>query len=236
MFKFLNFRFVFFIDNLNIDSSSRADFIAKLPEELKENQVILPVPDEAPRDIPIMTTSSKNNICQIVFFGNKIDISFNFDEKGIDNQNEYVEIFRSYLKDIYSRIKNIKVKSVGFVISNIRKDENAPNKIEGLLDASKKNIFLFEPEADFRIKNSSKTLDKIGENTFSFNIISEVFSGRIKEVSGEKENKIFVFQLDMNTKADEKELNNLNEILDFVNLVIQKNNEKIDLINNNIYE
>lgn len=182
----------FIVEDLN-------SFLEEIKKELTifsdGNNIILPLPKNAPSDIPRILLKSKDNsvACNLGF--EKINISwFNLAEsyKFPVQVNKIKEIVET-LSDIIFRhtAPDSKMKRVGYIKEIFFITENPTKEIENKVDTKKLRNFLFRLTYDFKLKNIPNPCNKV-----------IVAVDGVKQ-TGRKE-KVIILQSDINTLQTER--------------------------------
>jgi hypothetical protein len=228
MFKFTNAQFVFFPKNFRI-SKNKSDFLPKLSKYFDGEQMILPIPDEAPDEIPRITMASKDESLKITISKNRIDTFL--DKKEENNQKSDQQIFEDFqnliinifntTKDYYDTVR------IGLIIRSIEDNSYSFTKTSKLLDDSfEKLISAYGSNSpDLQIYFSVKNSEESGLGPNLFNGIK--IGSATKSDDGKK---YILLEFDMNNKEDLDDKVDSKKIESFLDVVKTKNDSFVKSI------
>jgi hypothetical protein len=231
-FKFHSIQFVLFPEFFNMpEPNKRSEFLAKFKERFSDAQeTILPIPNDAPKDIPTMILNVQNSY-SIRFAQSRIDFHFNSnskEEKSIEHifSSEFKPLANDLVKTIEDNLTNtIKIKKVGCIIRSYIEAEQPASKFENIIK-ERTEIFDFSNTSEFMIRNLKKRKLKIKDNNFKIN---EIVLIKNQELN----NNVLFVEFDMNTNPEEKlELDTWKLIGSFLDEEKEKNKDALLKIQN----
>jgi len=214
--------FVFFSDDFHYPEKSA--LLAKLKEKenfKNGNEVILPIPDSAPPEIPLMILSKENDY-ELKFSKKRIDYSHFFEG------NELVKdkLLKS-IEDIFNAIDQ-KIKNVGLIISlyfeGITKD-NIHEKLVNFFKRETEEMLKINHSEEFTLRSLHKETLKVGSIEDKFNIAFEFNIGKHK-----LKGKTILIHFDMNTFSSSIGDTSMGFVTDFFRTVFIKQDDFVKKI------
>ncbi len=230
-FKLHSIQFVLFPESFHMpEPNKRSEFLAKLKERFSDAQeTILPIPNDAPKDIPTMILNVQNNY-SIRFARSRIDFNFNSNSK---EKKSIEEIFSSEFKPLASDLvktiednltDTIKIKKVGCVIRSYIEAEQPASKFENITK-NDSELFDFSDTSEFMVRNLKKGKLEIENDEYNVNEIVLIKNQKLNQ-----KDVLFV-EFDMNTNPEENlKLNTWELIESFLEEEKEKNSDTLSKI------
>lgn len=201
-FKLHNIQLVIFPRSFPIPKD-RSQLLLKLKKKFDGIETILPIPDEAPPEVPLMILNKQDSF-EIKISKARIDYSwFEQSDETIESiiKNKFLPQAKSFF-EIVQTIDDIKLGKIGFVIRSFIEDfENVNEKISRSFTDSSRKIFDFSENSDFLLRNTKRHNIEIGDKTFKINEIRLVNTGATSSSTGKK---VLFFEFDFNSRADDE--------------------------------
>lgn len=202
-FKFHSIQFVLFPESFNMpEPNKRSEFIAKFKEKFSDAQeTVLPIPNDAPQDIPTMILSLKNSY-DIRFARKRIDLNFNSNSK---EEKSIEKIFSSEFKPLASKLvktiednlaDTIKIEGVGCIIRSYIEVEQSASKFENIIN-NDSELFDFSDNSELMVRNLKKDNLEITEKNLR---IHEIILMKNQKIG---DNDALFVEFDMNTLPEE---------------------------------
>ena len=175
----------------------KSKILLELKEEIGStfngNPVLIPVPNDAPGEIPRIIINSSDNLFATNIATSRIDVFSNLDKNTNENNVDLFEDHKINSLKLFSFIKkyspSIIVNRIGLSIMCECAQEDAINFVKmNFFKESKINDF---KELSCRYNKSSKLIDNI--SNIKFNNITEISA---------KDDKAVIFMADINTVAE----------------------------------
>jgi len=207
-------------DSLETAKSLRS----KLSDKLDGEPVILPVPDDAPSDIPRILLNSKDSkyTCHV----SSIRLELSFSEPGLPKyrldelRNEYLSLISNTLDVVKDQWKS-KISGVGIIIELIALAEDPV--------AYLKNIYIKDGVLTAPTQLQVMYMDKLQWDDIQINRGYRLFAGEFRDESGSR-HKMVTMYCDINTLSDEKKDYRKDTIMSISDKAITYVSENIDIV------
>jgi hypothetical protein len=174
-----------------IDGYNKATFLEELGKELGDifdgEPVFIPIPNNAPPEIPRIILNSKNNSfsCNISLL--RTDLLLNMDNNiGVGGRDPFISQKENLLRVVsFLKNKNSVINRIGFVV-NV--EYSSPDSVEFV-----KKEFVKEG----KLENSKELLIRYNKAS----LLDDIKMNNLIAISGKKENVIMV-QIDINTAPE----------------------------------
>lgn len=228
-FKVLNIQTALFIKSLDIRGVNKT----KIPTEINETTdslfdgetAILPLPPDAPPEIPRIILKSEDEIYTCNIAQNRVDFFFNEKEAVLKSLEDIIDVYLDHEKKINSYFKeqqNISINRIGFIVKLVAGLDKNANKY--LRDAFIRNGLLEDPyELSFRYLKRDK-IDKL-----DVNVLINLSVLKLKDDFENDRN--LLLQIDINTIPERVEEYNLS--IDDKNKFIEEALKRIKLVRDN---
>ena len=215
--KLWNLQFVIVANNLNYTAT---DISQKLKELFDSNVMILPIPDDAPKEIPRFSASSNDNF-RIEISKERINLFFENPKdsrKSIENSKEEL---KEKIEKILEQLK-VDISWIGLILRSININEDANNNIKELIEGKAQNIFeLNDEDSDLLFKYHKKIKDlEINNKNYNGDLNMDLGSNIRDDVSGKQVGNLLV--LDMNTRYSAGQIHDDAIIKLFIDKVFSK--------------
>ena len=194
-FKLSSIQTVLFLSDFRLtDKPSFTKELLDLTKDIfNDEPLILPIPDDAPKDIPRIILKSTNSSYYVNISLDRLDFNFRVIDEGVDLKfEETIDGYLNNIKKIYNLLLNYehtRISRIGFITRFfVKVEEGAPTFIKDKF--LKKGLF---PNA--RSIDISET-ERISTGPYQLNILINIKS--LKR-GGEEKFKGLLTEIDMNT-------------------------------------
>ena len=218
--KFQNLQFVYFLDRYHVPD--RSAFMTRLKTSLGGGtEMILPIPDSAPEDVPLMLLQERDRY-EIRIAKGRLDFHF-LNDNPARTTNEIVQNFRPLNQRVYEILldrTSFEIRDVGFIIRSLSNDAVVPNAHIRSLFGADPNLN-FEETSDMLIRNLKKQDVLISGNTVKFNEIVT-----LQTSDNPAGGKIVSLEFDMNTFPKEHPVTVNNNFVEELITEVSNKNER----------
>lgn len=207
--------FAFFVDNLIFKGNNKALFLSNLKGKgdfLGSNETLLPIPEDAPPEIPRMFLSKPGEY-EIKFMRNRIDYTLTC---WVNDPNEICNKVTKLYSSLQENLENLFVKDVGIIVysffDNIDGNE-VNNKLSKLFGETGNSVFDIKNSVEFSLRNLNKKSVYIDNNNIDLNVIVNLNS--VFRMMNVNERKI-VIDVDVNTFPAMKKIIDRNFLDSFI--------------------
>ena len=222
-FKLQNLQFVYFLDGSYIPDKTA--LLTKLKAVMGGgNEIILPIPNDAPPDIPLIILQSPDKY-EIKIARGRVDFHYKGSATSTCDQvrSEFL-LLNEKLFEILSNDTAFKIQNIGFIIRSLNEEIALINsKIASMF--SQDTIFDFQETSDILIRNLKKETLVINGESIKFNQIA--LFGTVIGSSGKR---IISLEFDMNTFPKDQSVLIVNKafLQEFVKQDVAKNNQFVE--------
>lgn len=221
--------FVFFSERFNFGGNEKAAFLSNLKKQslLSEaNEIILPIPDDAPPEIPLMFLLKAGEY-EIKFMRNRIDYTI-FCKEIVDKKT--CQPIIKFYSSLQERTPDLTLKNIGFVIysyfNNFSKDE-INTKLSRLLSDGAKDLCDINISQEFLLRNLYKKNITVNGNSIDVNLSITLNSAIVIN-----DDKKLAFDFDINTFPSQNKTINKEFIDTFINQALCERNIILDKLKN----
>jgi hypothetical protein len=230
MDKLLGFQFAFFPRTIDLTAEKKTRLLSELVKKFNGEQVVLPLPEDAPPEVPRLSVSSLEGDIELNVAKNRVDFFYFFQKDDVDLNN--LKNLLEYIFNVFKTNQNEFLSKFGIVLRSQRGSITEKEDFEKLFNQDLLSLFLLDSsDSNFEIKRLERNIKKqlldqeINLNR-SFSIQSTV----------DPNNKaIIIASLDINTKREERFFGTIEELTSFVDLVFQLNKDFLDNLDKVVY-
>jgi len=212
--KLLNLQFVIAFKRLDENLKSIPQ---KLEKSFTGKVMMLPIPDDAPKEIPRLIINSDDNF-KIEISNERISLFFENKKEDKKIRNTIKNNLKTKIKDILSEL-SIEIDWIGLILRNLNENNNANDNMKSLINSD--SIFnLTSSDNDLLLKFHKKTKLTLKEKEYFGDINVEIGSN-VRNISDDKQIGNF-FMIDINTRKTTDGKYNINVLESFVDEVFSQ--------------
>lgn len=219
MSKLLNVQFVFFPKSFSLKEAERLEFLTKFKGLFDGRQMVLPIPDDAPENVPRMTLTSKDDLYQLAFAKSRIDLHYNIDKDNVLDESKMKDFilgdFNKLLVSIFDILlteDDFRCGAVGCILRTIKDVDGEQDKVRELLADDAKELFTESDKASLNLYYTNK----LEADGFKLNHAERFISG-VKDEAG---NMLILTEFDYNTKDDTNSIESKDLLEKFLNKIV----------------